>query len=176
MSDTLFAITSDKNTRHYRTENFGRLLELLDLLREVKTAKERIPTITASDAYRLVMYSKSMLPISSPSLRLFKALEPEEFAEKLHQFQTNPTEDRHVVLDYDGNRFASSEWTEDGLGTLSGPLDGVISAYAGALRKKNSYQTYLNQKVFAAKMESICTVSNAPLPSEQTENSPEIKM
>jgi hypothetical protein len=46
--------------------------------------------------------------------------------------------------------------TTTGQQPYAAPLDGVISAYSGALRKKNSYQTYVNKKVFIAEMDRIC--------------------
>ena len=157
MSRSIYTITSNEKTSYYQTENFGRLRELLSLLREVHTAKDRVPSIRTGDAQRLVLYSKNMLPICpSPHFRLFQLLEPERYAELLQQFCEQDTDDRQITLDYDGNQFAFSEWNDDGLTTISGPLDGIISAYSGALRKKNSYQTYLNEKAFIAEMERIC--------------------
>lgn len=157
MSRSIYIIISNEETSYYQTENFGSLRELLSLLREVHTAKDRVPSIRTGDAQRLVLYSKNMLPIC-PSLhfRLFQPLEPERYAELLQQFCEQDTDDRQITLDYDGNQFAFSEWNYDGLTTISGPLDGIISAYSGALRKKNSYQTYLNEKAFIAEMERIC--------------------
>ncbi len=159
MSHSIYAITSNEKTSYYQTENFGSLKKLLSLLREVHTAKDRVPSIRTGNAERLVLYSKSMLPIC-PSLhfRLFQPLEPEKYAELLQQFCEQDTDDRQIALDYDGNQFAFSEWSIDGLITICGPLDGVISAYSGALRKKNSYQTYLNEKAFIAEMDRICKI------------------
>lgn len=159
MSRSIYAITSNEKTSYYQTENFGSLRELLSLLREVHTAKDRVPSIRTGDAQRLVLYSKNMLPICpSPHFRLFQPLEPERYAELLQQFCEQDTDDRQITLDYDGNQFAFSEWNDDGPITICSPLDGIISAYSGALRKKNSYQTYLNEKVFIAEMDRICEI------------------
>lgn len=159
MPRSIYAITSNEKTSYYQTENFGSLLQLLSLLRQVHTAKDRVPSIRTGNAERLVLYSKNMLPICpSPYLRLFQPLEPEKYSELLRQFPEQDTDDRQIILDYDGNHFAFSEWEDDGPITMRGPLDGVISAYSGALRKKNSYQTYLNQKVFIAEMDHICEI------------------
>jgi hypothetical protein len=141
-------------------------MELLSLLREVHTAKNRIPSIRSSNAERLVMYSKSMLPICpSRHLRLFQPLDPEVYSELLRQFPEQNTDNSQIVLDYDSNRFAFSIWGDDGPMTMSAPLDGIVSAYSGAIRKKSSTQTYLNEKVFNAEMERICEV--APFESVQ---------
>ncbi|NCB42242.1 MAG: hypothetical protein EOM59_06440 [Clostridia bacterium] len=157
MPRSIYAVTSNEKTSYYQTENFGSLLELLSLLREVYTAKERIPSIRTSDAERLVLYSKSMLPICpSPRLRLFQPLEQETYSELLRRFTECDTDDRQIILDYDGNHFAFSTWENDGPMTMHGPLDGVISTYSGALRKKNSRQTYLNEKAFITEMDRIC--------------------
>jgi hypothetical protein len=100
-----------------------------------------------------------MLPICpSPRLRLFQPLEPEIYSELLRQFAEQDTDDRQIRLDYDGNRFVFSTWEVGGPMTIRGPLDGVISAYSGALRKKNSRQTYINENVFASEMDRICEV------------------
>ncbi len=166
MPRSIFAITSNQKTSYYQTENFGSLSQLLSLLREVHTAKERIPSIRTGNAERLVLYSKSMIPICpSLRLRLFQPLEPEKYSELLRQFPEQDTDDRQVILDYDSNHFAFSSWENDGPMTIHGPLDGVVSAYSGALRKKNSTQTYLNEKVFIAEMERICEA--APFGSAQ---------
>lgn len=157
MSRSIYAITSDKKTSYYQAENFGDLLELLSLLREVHTAKDRIPSIRTSNAERLVLYSKSMLPICPrPYLRLFQPLQPEKYSELLLQFSVQYTSDRQIILDYDSNRFAFSDWQDEGPVTMQGPLDGIVSAYSGALRKKNSTQTYLNKKAFITEMDRIC--------------------
>lgn len=159
MPRSIFAITSNQKTSYYQTENFGSLLQLLSLLRQVHTAKDRVPSIHTGNAERLVLYSKRMLPICpSPHLRLFQPLEPEKYSELLRQFPEQDTDDRQVILDYDNNRFAFTEWEDDGPITMRGLLDGVVSAYSGALRKKNSYQTYINEKVFIAEMDRICEI------------------
>lgn len=166
MSRSIYAITSNEKASYYQTENFGNLRELLSLLREVHTAKDRVPTIRTGNAERLVLYSKSMLPICPSSyLRLFQPLEPEIYSELLHRFSEQDTDDRQVILDYDGNRFSFSTWEVDGPMTIRGPLDGIVSAYSGALRKKNSRQTYINEKVFIAEMDRICEVE--PFGAEQ---------
>lgn len=122
MSRSIYAITSNENTSYYQTENFGYLLELLSLLREVHTAKDRVPSIRSSNAERLVLYSKNMLPICpSPYLRLFQPMEPEIYSDLLRQFSEQDTEDRQIILDYDGNHFAYSEWNDDGPATICGP-------------------------------------------------------
>ena len=170
MSDTLFTIVSKNNTQYRCTENFGELTELLHLLREVKMMYEAYASFFISQADRLLCSLRTLPTARHEPQRLFKALEPEEFAKRLHRFQTNPSEDRHVVLDYDGDRFSFSEWTKAGLDTLSGPLDGVISAYAGALRKKDSGLNFLNEKAFVTAMERACKASTSPLPAEQAAN------
>lgn len=157
MSRSIYAITSDKKTSYYQAENFGDLVELLSLLREVHTAKDRIPSICTGNAERLVLYAKNMLPIcSSPSQRLFQPLQTEKYSELLRRFSVRYTGDRQIILDYDSNRFAFSEWQDEGPVTMQGPLDGVVSAYSGAIRKKSSTQTYLNKNVFITEMDRIC--------------------
>lgn len=159
MSRSIHAITSNEKTSYYQTENFGSLMELLSLLREVHTAKNRVPSIRTSNAERLILYSKNMLPICpSRHLRLFQPLEQEVYSELLQQFSEQRTDDRQIVLDYDGNHFSFTEWEDTGPITISGPLDGIISAYSDALRKKNSSQTYLNEKVFITEIERICEI------------------
>lgn len=167
MSHSIFAITSNEKTSYYCTENFGSLRELLSLLKEVHTAKDRIPSIRASNAELLALYSKNMLPICpSGHLRMFQPLEPEKYSELIHLFSELDTGGRYVILDYDNNHFAFSKWESDEPITISGPLDGVISAYSGSLRKKNSYQTYINEKVFAAEMDLVCEVKPFELGEE----------
>jgi len=92
-------------------------------------------------------------------------LEPEVYSELLRQFPEQRTDDRQVILDYDSNSFSFTDWEEAGLISLCGPLDDVISAYSGALRKKNSTQTYLNKKVFIGEIERICKIG--PMKSQQ---------
>jgi len=167
MSRGIYAITSNEKTSYYQTENFGNLRQLLSLLREVHTAKDRVPSIRTGNAERLVLYSKNMLPICpSPYLRLFQPLEPDKYSELLRRFAVQDTDDSQVILDYDSNRFSFSSWGDEGPKTITGPLDGIVSAYSGALRKKNSRQTYINEKVLAAEMERICEVT----PFESVQN------
>ena len=159
MPRSIYAITSNEKTSYYQTENFGSLLQLLSLLRQVHTAKDRVPSIRTGNAERLVLYSKNMLPICpSPYLRLFQPLEQEKYSELLRQFPEWNTDDRQIILDYDNNHFSFTEWEDDGPVTMRGPLDGVVAAYAGALRKRSSTQTYLNEKVFIAEMDRICEI------------------
>lgn len=158
MPNALFTVTSEQTVNHYFTKNFGALPEVLALLHRVKTSMENSPDSPQTAAKWLTNISKRGLPFSPhPSLRLFETLEPEDFAARLRAFHAKPKADRIVTLDYDSNLFALSEWRPDGIKTLSGPLDGVTAAYGAALRKKGGKQTYLNEKVFAAEMERICT-------------------
>jgi hypothetical protein len=151
MPRSIFAITSNEKTSYYQTENFGSLRQLLSLLREVHTAKDRVPSIRTGNAERLILYSKNMIPICpSLRLRLFQPLEPEHYSELLRRFPEQDTDDRQVILDYDGNRFAFSTWGDEGPTTISYPLDGIVSAYSGALCKKNSRQPISKKKVLAA--------------------------
>ena len=173
MTRSIYAITSNEKTSYYQTEDFGSLVELLSLLRQVHTAKDRVPSIRTSNAERMVLYSKSMLPICpSPRMRLFQPLEPEQYTKLLHLFSELDTGDRQVILDYDGNHFSFSTWEDAGPITMRAPLDGIVSAYSGALRKKNSRQTYLNEKAFIAEMERICGVEpfGAEQEKEQTQS------
>lgn len=159
MPNALFTITSGQAVNHYFTENFGALTEVLALLHRVKISMENNPDSTQNAAGWLTNISKRGLPFSPhPSLRLFETLEPEDFAARLRVFRSKPKADRIVTLDYDANLFALAEWRPDGIQTLSGPLDGVTAAYGAALRKKGGKQTYLNEKIFAAEMERICTI------------------
>lgn len=160
MTHSFYSITSNEKTSYYQTEDFGSLMELLALLREVHTVKDRVPSIRTGNAERLVLYSKNLIPFCpGPHMRLFQPLEPEKYTELLRQFPEQDTDDRQVILDYDGNHFSFSEWGDEGPTTISGSLDGVVSAYSGALRKKNSRQTYINEKVLIAEMERICEVT-----------------
>ena len=160
MLHSVYAITANKKTSYYQVQNFGGLMELLSLLREVHTAKDRVPSINTSDAERLIQYSQNMLPICpSRFLRLFQPLEPEKYMELLQQFPEQYTNDSQIILDYDSDRFSFSEWSEDGPITMRGSLDGVVSAYSGALRKKGGGQTYINERVFIAEIDRICEYS-----------------
>jgi len=180
MPNALFTITSEQAVSHYLTENFGALREVLALLHRVKNNVERNPNCRLTAAGWLTHTSKRGLPFSPhPSLRLFESLEPEDFSARLRAFHAKPKADRIVTLDYDANLFALSEWTPDGIETLSGPLDGVAAAYGAALRKKNSTQTYLNEKVFTAEMERVCTVeteASAPRIADQDSGGPKLTM
>lgn len=180
MPNALFTITSGQAVNHYFTENFGALRELLALLHRAKRNMERNPDSRMTAAEWLTHTSKRGLAFSfHPSLRLFEALEPEDFAARLRAFHAKPKADRIVTLDYDANLFALSEWTPDGVETMSGPLNGVTDAYGAALRKKNSTQTYLNEKVFATEMERVCAIeteASASQIAEQDSGGPKLTM
>ena len=161
MQNSYFAITFDKETRLYRAKNFGSLMELLKLLWEVKDTAERTPFIDYPEAKRLAVYSKEMVSITPfVSNRLLQPIDRAAFDEGLCQLHAQPSEDRHIILDYDQNHFDFTEWSEDGLDTLYAPLDGMIAAYSGAIRSKGGKQTYINQNALAAEMKRISEVTS----------------
>jgi hypothetical protein len=161
MSDTLFTIVSKNNTQYRCTENFGELTELLHLLREVKMMYEAYASFFISQADRLLCSLRTLPTARHEPQRLFKTLEPEEYAKRLQRFQTNPSEDRYVVLDYDGNRshFPNGQrpvWIPFPVRLWSN------FRLRSALRKKDSGLTFLNEKAFVTVMERICKASTSP--------------
>lgn len=166
---SIYAITSNAQTSYYKTEKFESLMELISLLREVHTAKDRVPSTRTGNAERLVLYSKGLIPFSpSGHLRLFQPLEPDLYAVLLKQFSEKGTADRHVILDYDSNQLSFTEWQHAEPITMCGPLDGIISAYSGALRKKGGKQRYVNEKEFYSEIERICEIG--PLKPQQDDD------
>lgn len=181
MLDALFAITSGDSTSHYYTQSFGSLREVLMLLHRAKENMAENPSSYLSAADWLLQTSKRLQAFSFHlSQRLFQPLGARDFVVHVQKFESRPRSERLVSVNYDTNLFAFSQWTPDGIETLRGPLDGVTAAYDGALRRKNSLQTYLNEKVFAAEMERICTTDTAvssPPDMEPDENAgPKLSM
>ena len=118
--DGIYAITSDGETKHYTTENFGHLLDLLGLLYVVNTAKDRVLTIRTSEAKRLTLYSKKMVPISTRnSDRLFRPLDKEGYSTLMGELYGGNPKIAHYSLDYDQNQFCALYWHG---GSLKGGL------------------------------------------------------
>ena len=173
----LFTITAEGITQHYCAESFGGIVEVLDLLQRVHTAKDRVPSITQSDAARLVMYSKTMLPISvSPSLRLFQPISSAKFLESLAEIQCHPTQNTVVRLDYDSDRWEHSQWTDDGFERLSAPLSQAITVFEQALQKRGRSRIYLKESILADGLERICEVSVTSIPTKRQDFSPTMQM
>ena len=156
--DGIYAITSDGETKHYTTENFGHLLDLLALLYVVNTAKDRVPTIRTSDAKRLTLYSKNMVPISTRnSDRLFQPLDKEEYSTLMGEFYGGNQRIAHYSLDYDHNQFCALYWHEGSLKRWAAPMDQLLRAYRSSLRARNTRQQYVNTKALLNVLQQIIT-------------------
>lgn len=150
MIDGIFTITSAGETGHYFAENFAELPQVLPLLWSVHTARDRVPGLRGSDAEQLLSYSKTMLPIcTKPSRRLFQPLEQARFEQLREDLVDGDTDLCHYALDYDGNRFAMTSWANDGIDTLSLPLDCVISACEGARKQKPNGGSYFDPGILS---------------------------
>lgn len=177
MSNGIFTITSEGKSANYYTEEFGALREVLRLLWSVNSVKERIPTTKSNDALSLTLYSKKMIPFCPhQSGRLFQPLEPDQYDFLQAELQGGERDLTHYTLDYDGNHFAMTNWGGDALTTISGPLDGVIGAYRGAMRKKNGKQHYTNDKVLVAELDRIMTLSAEDAPTLSAPGQPEMQL
>lgn len=170
MINGIFTITSAGETGHYYAENFAELPQVLPLLWSVHTARDRVPELRSSDAQQLLSYSKGMLPIcTTPSLRLFQPLEQARFEQLREDMLDGDTDLCHYTLDYDGNRFAMTSWGKEGVGAFSAPMDGVISACAGARKLNHSGKSYFDQRLLSSALQDIATVEPAPKAQEFTE-------
>ena len=170
MINGIFTITSAGETGHYYAENFAELPQVLPLLWSVHTARDRVPELRTSDAEQLLSYSKGMLPIcTTPGHRLFQPLEPEWFEQLREDFLDGDTDLCHYTLDYDGNRFAMTSWDKEGLGAFSAPMDGVISACAGARKLTSSGKPYFDQRILSRALQDIATVEPASKAPEFTD-------
>lgn len=162
MGNTLFEIIENEKATLCHAEDFGEMIELLTLLHKVEKAKEITPKLSKSGWLLSHLDKKHGLrPLcTSPKLALFKPISTETFAECLEEFQQKPCEVRHVVLDYDSDRFSFSEWEDGGLSEISGTLSGVIHAYASSVRRLNSSQFYMNSQSFEDGMAAACDSSD----------------
>ena len=158
MGNTLFKITENKKEHLCYAEDFGEMIELLTLLHKVEKAKELTPTLSkASWLMSLLDKEHGLRPLClHPKLALFKPISADVFAERLELFQQAPCEIRHVVLNYDSDRFSFSEWEDGGMSEMSGTLSGVIHAYASSVRRLNSSQFYMNSQSFKEGMAAAC--------------------
>ena len=156
--DGIYAITSDGETKHYTTENFGHLLDLLGLLHVVNTAKDRVPTIRTSEAKRLTLYSKKMVPISTRnSDRLFRSLDKEEYSTLMGELYGGTPKIAHYSLDYDQNQFCVLYWHGGSLKRWAAPMDQLLRAYRSSLRARNTRQQYVNTKALLNALQKIIT-------------------
>lgn len=170
MINGIFTITSAGETGHYYAENFAELMQVLPLLWSVHTARDRVPGLRGGDADLLLAYSKSMLPIcTTPSLRLFQPLEQARFEQLREDLVDGDTNLCHYALDYDGNRFAMTSWADDGIGTLSAPMDCVLSACAGAIQHRPSGQTYIDHGILNRALRDLATTEPEAHALEQTQ-------
>lgn len=175
MINGIFTITSEEKTGHYYAENFAELMQVLPLLWTVHTARDRVPELQGSDAEQLLSYSKGMLPVcTTPSLRLFQPLERERFEQLREDLLDGDVTLRHYNLDYDGNRFAMTGWSEDGLGAMSAPMDCVISACAGAHKVKPSGQPYFDPRILNRALQDVMEEQRAP--ESQAPSGPALRM
>lgn len=144
---------------------------MLCLLQQVHKAGEAHPDSPYSDVDRLLQYSHSMVPICvSERMRLFQSMEQAEFDFVLGEIKAGAGGTACYELDYDKNRFAVTCWDDDDtLKTASAALLDMVDAYGGALRMKNKTQTYLNNKVFTARLAEIMTVEPVATNHTQTE-------
>jgi len=170
----IYAITIAGQIALYHTESFGAPGDVLQLLHQVNWAGKRHPELEITDVDRMLLYSKSMIPITyyQPN-RLFQPIGQESFDFLLGKIREGDRTTACYVLDYDQNRFALTSWDGDDLSTIKAPLQEFIDAYGRSLRKSSSTRTYLNEKAFSAELEKIATVepvsasSNNPEQSEQ---------
>lgn len=158
MGNALFEITENKKENLCHAEDFGEMIELLTLLHKVEKAKEITPTLSkASWLMSHLDKEHGLRPLClHPKLALFKPIPAYVFAERLEVFQQAPCEMRHVVLDYDSDRFSFSEWEDGGMSEISGTLSGVIHAYASSVRRLNSSQFYMHSQSFEYGMAAAC--------------------
>lgn len=177
MINGIFTITSEGKTGHYYAENFAELMQVLPLLWTVHTARDRVPELQASDAMQLLSYSKRMLPVcTTPSLRLFQPLERERFEQLREDLLDGDMTLCHYTLDYDGNRFAMTGWSEDGVGAMSAPMDCVISACTGAHKVKPSGQPYFDSRILSRALQDLMAEPEQKVSEHQEPSGPELRI
>lgn len=167
----IYAITYKGQTSHYETEKFGDPQDVLCLLFTVHNAGVDHPDSPLSDVDRLLMYSHSLVPISTTErMRLFQPLDQEEFDFVLDEIRGGGGGTAHYELDYDQDHFAVTCWDGKVLRTASASFQDMLDACGGALSRSGQ----LNAKVLAASLAEIMTVRLADMgPSEPNGEEPE---
>lgn len=166
-------VSAQGKTGFYQVQKTLDIVKMIDLLWEVRTAKDRLPTLSDTESQRLLDYSRTMLPIStSTAVHLFKPLSVEEYEKLYHGFTAKPNNELCTNVNYDADRLAFTHWQDGELMTTAGPLSGILSAYGNAIIQRNSSSIILNNDEFAARLENVCIQSTL----EQGGNTPEFTM
>lgn len=162
IQSAIYVITHKGNTDHYVTEKFGNLRDVLTLLHQVHTAREKHPDDPMSEVDRMLQYSKSMVPICvSPHLRLFQPLEQEEFDFVLGEIEGGGGGTAYYDLNFDEDRFSVTSWSDNELKTASGSLQQTITATSRAFKTRDGASTHFSQKALVEYLSVIMTVAPA---------------
>lgn len=165
LTGALFDITSDGAREFYAAEAVHSVRNALDLLWEVHTVPDRIPTAKGNDLSRLLLYSRSMLPIcTTPSLRLLQPVKAEDFAEMITRLCAAPSEGIHVKINYDDDKLEMTEWHGGKLEKTSGPLDDILSAYGDAVIRRSRKNVHLKERQFSAALDTLCSLTAVEAP------------
>lgn len=164
MSNSIIEITSNGQKSLCYAENFGSFYELMELLNEVRHAKEQTPTLDESSwlTHYFDVAHGLRLFCTRESAQLLKPLMEAEFLAEKEMLRLGNKNCRHIVIDYDADVFSHTEWSEGNLETMKGSLHGLLQAYKSAQRKKNATQTYLKNELFEADVEKLCSVIPTP--------------
>ena len=167
LTGALFDITSDGAREFYAAEAVHSVQNALDLLWEVHTVPDRIPTAKGNDLSRLLFYSHSKFPFcTTPSLRLFQPVAAEDFAEMITRLCAAPSEGIHVKINYDDDKLELTEWRGGKLEKTSGPLDDILSAYGDAIIRRSRKTVHLKERQFSAALDALCSLTTVEAPAD----------
>lgn len=173
LTGTLFDITSDGERKLYAAEAVRSAREALDLLWEVHTVPDRIPTTKGNDMSRLTLYSRTKLPICpTPALRLLQPVGAEDFAEMTARLSAAPSESVYAKINYDGDELTVAEWNGGRLEKTSGPLKATLSAYGDAIIRRSRTAIQLKERQFSAALDALCSRTPVESPTDLLEPEP----
>lgn len=163
----LLDITSE-GTRHlFHAGNIRSMPEALDLLWEVHTVPDRIPTAKGNDLSRLRSYSKSKLPVcTTPSMRLLQPVSAADFTEMAGRLCGKPCKGIFVKIDYDSDELAMADWRGERLEKTTSPLSAALSAYGDAVIRRSRKKIQFRERQFVNAMEALCTVTPVESPAD----------
>lgn len=158
LTGALFDVTSDGERKQYAAEAVHSVREVLDLLWEVNTVPDRVPTAKGNDLSRLLIYSRSKLPIcTTPAHRLLQPVGVEDFARMTARLCAAPSECIYVKINYDGDELAAADWHGGKLEKISGPLEATLSAYGDAIIRRSRKAVHLKERQFSAALDALCS-------------------
>lgn len=173
LTGTLFDITSAGERKLYAAEAVRSAREALDLLWEVHTVPDRIPTAKGTDLSRLTLYSRTKLPICpTPALRLLQPVGAEDFAAMSARLCAAPSESVYVKIDYDGDELSTAEWNGGKLEKASSPLEATLSAYGDAIIRRSRKAVHLKERQFSAALDTLCSRTPVESPTDLLEPEP----